>query len=47
MLIKNLDQIGCPMVDDLVLFLKQFGFREVDRVDSGEKWGDILFEKLL
>jgi FkbM family methyltransferase len=39
--------IGCPMVDDLILFLKQFGFKEVVRVDSGEKWGDILFEKVL
>jgi hypothetical protein len=31
----------------LILFLKQFGFKEVVRVDSGEKWGDILFEKVL
>jgi len=39
--------MGCPKVEDLVIFLKQFGFQEIVRVDSGEEWGDILFEKRL
>jgi FkbM family methyltransferase len=39
--------IGCSKVEDLIFFLKQFGFKEVIRVDSGEEWGDILFEKIL
>lgn len=37
--------IGCPMVEDLILYVKQFGFEEVTRADSGEEWGDILFKR--
>jgi len=37
--------IGCPQVQDLISYLKQFGFTEIAREDSGEEWGDILFER--
>lgn len=36
---------GCPMVEDLINYVKQFGFEEVVRADSGEEWGDILFKR--
>jgi FkbM family methyltransferase len=37
--------IGCPMVEDLIKYLRPFGFEEVTRTDSGEEWGDILFKR--
>jgi FkbM family methyltransferase len=38
--------IGCPMLTELVEYLKPFGFEVIGSQDSGEEWGDVLFKKV-
>jgi len=38
--------IGCPMLTELVDYLKPFGFEVIGSEDSGEEWGDVLFKKV-
>jgi len=38
--------IGCPMLSELVDYMKDFGFEVIGKEDSGEEWGDVLFKKM-
>jgi hypothetical protein len=39
--------IGCPMLPELENYLSTFGFKVIGKEDSGEEWGDILFQRLI